>query len=103
LTVRVGEWEGQCNLLLGMAHKLFTPRQTAAGYLEKFFEGHDHARLSWLHEIGRGPWGHAAGTMMSMVEGPSAAGTRIWRDRLQVSSGYPVSRLVCPLLREYYN
>jgi hypothetical protein len=56
-----------------MAHKLFTPRQTAARYLEKFFEGRDYARLSWLHEIGRGLWGHAAGTLMSMVEGPSAA------------------------------
>ena len=56
-----------------MAYKLFTPRHTTTGYLEKFFEGHDHARLSWLNEIGRGRWGHAADTLMSMTEGPSAA------------------------------
>jgi hypothetical protein len=56
-----------------MAYNLFTPRHSAAGYLEKFFEGHDHARLSWLHEIGGGQWGHAADTLMSMAEAPSAA------------------------------
>lgn len=56
-----------------MAYNLFTPRHTAAGYLETFFEGHDHARLSWLHEIGRGRWGPAADTLMSMAKGPSAA------------------------------
>jgi len=56
-----------------MAYNLFTPRHTATGYLETFFEGHDHARLSWLHEIGRGRWSHAADTLMSMAEGQSAA------------------------------
>jgi len=53
-----------------MAHSLFTPRHTSAGYLEEFFEGHDHARLSWF---GKGRWGHAAGTLMSTAAGRSAA------------------------------
>lgn len=61
------------HVLIGMGYNLFTPRHAAAGYLEKFFEGYDHARLSWLHEIGRGRWGHAADTLMNMAEGPSAA------------------------------
>lgn len=66
-----GTWNTHA-LPIGMAYNLFTPRHTSAGYLEKFFEGHDHTRLSWLQEIGRGRWGHAADTLMSMAEGRSA-------------------------------
>ena len=59
--------------MLGIAHKLFTLRHTDAGYLEKFVEGHDPARLSWLHEIGRGRWCHAADTLIGMIEWPFVA------------------------------
>ena len=67
-----GRWNAHA-ISIGMAYRLFTPRHTSAGYLEKFFDGHDHARLSWLQEIGRGRWGHAAVTLMSMAEGRFAA------------------------------
>lgn len=67
-----GTWNAHA-FLIGMAHSLFTPRHTSVGYLEKFFKGHDHARLSWLHEIGKERWGHAADTLMSMAEERSAA------------------------------
>ncbi len=58
-----GTWNAHA-IPIGMAYSLFTPRHTS---------GHDHGRLSWLQEIGRGRWGHAADTLMSMAEGRSAA------------------------------
>lgn len=55
-----------------MAANVFKQTPVHADYVDKFFEGHDHPRLSWLYYIGKERYA-AAGTILS---GMSVSGDR---------------------------
>lgn len=51
-----------------MAANLFKQESTHLDYVERFFKGHDHPRLSWLYHIGQGHFGTASSTLLSMTD-----------------------------------
>lgn len=51
----------------GLASKLFAHEKVHADYVERFFKGLDHPRLSWLYYIGKGQYASAGSVLLRMT------------------------------------